>query len=74
MAECVRGVGELGLESVRLGCFADNRASRRTIAACGGWRLETKPDLDGRPVELWQISIAGGQGTPKREKEGKGPC
>lgn len=49
--------GALGMESVRLGCYADNLASRRTIASCGGHRVETKPYLDGRPMELWQIDL-----------------
>ena len=63
--------GELGLRAVRLGCYADNAASRRTIAACGGRRLETKPYLDGRPMEIWQIDLAGGPESQEREEP---PC
>ena len=46
----------IGIPAVRLGCYADNKASIRTIERCGGVYIEEKPYLDGKPMVVFQIS------------------
>lgn len=47
----------LGLTRVMLGCYSSNSASIRTIAKCGGVLTETKPYLDGKPMQIYWIEI-----------------
>ena len=49
----------LGLSEVMLSCFAQNTASARTIEACGGSCVETKPYTDGTPVRVYRIALSG---------------
>lgn len=46
-----------GLPRVMLGCYSDNIGSKRTIEACGGKLTETKPYLDGKPMDIYWISL-----------------
>lgn len=48
---------KLGLPRVMLGCYADNLASKRTIVKCGGVLTEEKPYADGRPMEVYWITL-----------------
>ncbi|MCH5185941.1 MAG: GNAT family N-acetyltransferase, partial [Oscillospiraceae bacterium] len=48
----------LGIPSVRLGCYADNEASIRTIERCGGVCIEEKPYSDGKPMIIYRIDAA----------------
>ena len=48
---------ELGIASVRLGCYASNEASIRTIMANGGTLIEEKPYLDGIPMHIYSITL-----------------
>ena len=48
---------ELGITSVRLGCYASNEASIRTIMANGGTLIEEKPYLDGIPMHIYSITL-----------------
>lgn len=45
----------LNIHTVRLGCYADNNASIRTIEHCGGVCVEQKPYADGKPMLIYQI-------------------
>ena len=45
----------IGIPAVRLGCYADNKASIRTIERCGGVCMEEKPYLDRKPMFVFQI-------------------
>ena len=47
----------LGMTEVRLGCYADNTASVRTIEGCGGHRTEEKPYADGKPMYLYTVAL-----------------
>ena len=47
---------DLGLESVMLGCYADNIGSIKTILKNGGILTNTKPYYDGKLVNIYQIS------------------
>ncbi|MCI8500817.1 MAG: GNAT family N-acetyltransferase [Oscillospiraceae bacterium] len=47
----------LGLSRVMLGCYCDNLASKRTIERCGGRLAETKPYLDGKPMDVYWIEL-----------------
>ena len=46
----------IGIPAVRLGGYADNKASIRTIERCGGVCIEKKPYVDGKPMAIFQIS------------------
>ena len=46
-----------GMTEVRLGCYADNTASVRTIEGCGGHRTEEKPYADGKPMYLYTVAL-----------------
>jgi predicted acetyltransferase len=48
---------DLGIPTVRLGCYADNEASIRTIEANGGVLIEEKPYLDGIPMRIYSITL-----------------
>lgn len=48
---------ELGIPTVRLGCYASNEASIRTIMANGGVLTEEKPYLDGIPMHIYEITL-----------------
>lgn len=48
---------ELGISNVRIGCYADNEASIRTIKANGGTLVEEKPYLDGAPMHVYSIIL-----------------
>lgn len=45
------------MTEVRLGCYADNTASVRTIEGCGGHRTEEKPYADGKPMYLYTVAL-----------------
>ena len=45
----------LNIHTVKLGCYADNDASIRTIEHCGGICVEQKPYADGKPMLIFQI-------------------
>ena len=47
----------IGIPAVRLGCYADNEASIRTIEHCGGVCIEKKPYVDGKPMAVFQIEL-----------------
>ncbi|MGE5604102.1 MAG: GNAT family N-acetyltransferase [Bacteroidota bacterium] len=47
----------LNLTKVMLGCYADNIASIKTITKCGGVLTETKPYVDGKPMNVYWIEI-----------------
>lgn len=49
---------EIGVKTARLGCFADNEASYRTMERCGGVRVAEKPYHDGRIVFIYQIPVS----------------
>jgi len=53
----------IGLSSVMLGCYSDNLASIRTIEKCGGVLAETKPYLDGRPMNVYWITLYNAENT-----------
>ena len=46
----------IGLSRVMLGCYSDNLASIKTIEKCGGVLIETKPYVDGRPMNVYWIA------------------
>ena len=46
-----------GIAVVRLGCYASNEASIRTIEANGGVLVEEKPYLDGILMRIYSISL-----------------
>jgi predicted acetyltransferase len=46
-----------GVPVVRLGCYASNEASIRTIEANGGTLVEEKPYLDGIPMHIYEIAL-----------------
>lgn len=48
----------LGLQSVMLGCYSENTASVKTIKKCGGVLTDTKRYTDGKPMEIYWISIS----------------
>ena len=48
---------EFGISSVRIGCYASNEASIRTIIANGGVLIEEKPYLDGIPMHVYAINL-----------------
>jgi len=48
----------LGLSRVMLGCYSDNWGSIRVIEKSGGVLAETKPYLDGKPMNVYWIEIA----------------
>ncbi len=48
---------ELEIPVVRLGCYASNEASIRTIKANGGVLVEEKPYLDGIPMHVYEIVL-----------------
>lgn len=45
----------LNIHTVKLGCYADNDASIRTIEHCGGICVEQKPYADGKPMLVYEI-------------------
>lgn len=45
----------LHISTVKLGCYADNLASIRTIERCGGICVEQKLYTDGKPMLIYQI-------------------
>lgn len=45
----------LNIHTVKLGCYADNDASIRTIEYCGGICVEQKPYADGKPMFIYKI-------------------
>ena len=47
----------IGLTEVMLGCYSDNLGSIRTIEKCGGVLTETKPFLDGKPMNVYWIML-----------------
>ena len=47
----------LHINTVKLGCYADNIASIRTIERCGGICVEKKLYTDGRPMLVYQIDL-----------------
>ena len=49
--------GTLGIEEVKLGCYADNEASIRTMVGCGGVCIEEKPYSDGKPMRIYRIDL-----------------
>ena len=53
----LRYCAELGIQTVRLGCYTDNLPSIRTIERCHGRRIEEKPYLDGKPMFIYEISL-----------------
>lgn len=48
---------ELGLSSVRIGCYTSNEASIRTIETNGGILVEEKPYLDGVTMHVYAINL-----------------
>ena len=48
---------EFGIPSVRIGCYANNEASIRTIKANGGVLVEEKPYLDGDLMNVYSITL-----------------
>lgn len=48
----------IGLESVMLGCYCDNTASKKTIEKCGGILTETKPYMDGTMMDVYWIELS----------------
>ncbi|MCR4431721.1 MAG: GNAT family N-acetyltransferase [Tepidanaerobacteraceae bacterium] len=46
----------IGLSRVMLGCYSDNLASIKTIEKCGGVLAETKPYVDGKPMNVYWIA------------------
>ena len=46
-----------GVPVARLGCYASNEASIRTIEANGGTLVEEKPYLDGVPMHIYEIAL-----------------
>lgn len=47
----------LSIDKVMLGCHSDNIASQKTILKCGGVLTETKTDADGKPVNVYWITL-----------------
>ncbi|MCI9466741.1 MAG: GNAT family N-acetyltransferase [Ruminiclostridium sp.] len=47
----------LNIPVVRLGCYAENIASVRTIEHCGGTCIEQKTYTDGKPMLIYQINM-----------------
>ena len=47
----------IGLKRVMLGCYSDNVPSKRTIEACGGVCVQTKPYTDGKPMNIYRITL-----------------
>ena len=47
----------IGLSKVMLGCYQDNEGSRRTIEENGGRLEKTTPYPDGRPVNIYWITL-----------------
>lgn len=47
----------IGLAKVMLGCYSDNAASVKTIKRCGGVLAESKPYLDGKPMQIYWIRL-----------------
>lgn len=47
----------IGLSEVMLGCYSDNLASIKTIEKCGGVLTETKPYVDGKPMNVYWIAL-----------------
>lgn len=45
------------IDRVMLGCYADNIPSVKTIERCGGILTETKPYADGKPMNIYWISL-----------------
>lgn len=50
---------ELGIKRLLLTCNQDNRASRRTILACGGILEDTRIDPDGNHMQRYWIDMPG---------------
>lgn len=47
----------IGLSRVMLGCYSDNLASIKTIEKYGGVLTETKPYVDGKPMNVYWITL-----------------
>ena len=47
----------IDLKKVMLGCYSDNTASVKTIEMCGGILTQTKPYIDGTPVNIYWIDL-----------------
>ena len=45
----------LSIKSARLGCYADNIASIRTIEKCGGIQVEQKRYTNGKPMLVYEV-------------------
>lgn len=65
LALCLDECRKLGLNKVLLTCDSDNKASYRTIEACGG-HFERMTELDGIGVARYWITIRGG--TDRNQK------
>lgn len=46
----------LDIHEVKLGCYADNEPSMRTIERCGGICIEKKSYIDGKLMFIYQIT------------------
>ncbi len=48
---------KIDIDDLMIACFSDNSASKKTILKCGGHLTEQKNYLDGKPMEVYHITI-----------------